>query len=151
MKHATYFDSARVRLRVSEKSLNRLLQLRSEDSQVAANLNYRLISAVAKKRRGQNKVVFRRQQLLSVRFNAAKYRQRLPRYIERFTADVTDVFNGFLSSIRTEVQEIVEEQRRDILSTLKRFWRPLMPSCGVLIESSVGLDPLLSIFDNEWY
>lgn len=62
---------------------------------------------------------------MSVQYNVDKYRQRLSRYTERFTAAMTDGFRSFLFSLGSEVRTFVEKQREDIESTVKKVFETI--------------------------
>lgn len=47
------------------------------------------------------------------------YRQFLALYAERFTADVSHGFSGFLYSLSTEIKRLEKKQCEDIESNLK--------------------------------
>lgn len=108
-----------VKLLVSEKSLKRKLQLRSDDSQEIEDLQHRVDGAVGKERRSENIIKSLPVQLLSVRSDLHNYRQRLSPYTERYTVDIAHGFSDFLYSIGEEVQRFVEKQRKDIETTMQ--------------------------------
>lgn len=45
----------------------------------------------------------------------------------------------------------MEKPRKNIDTTVETNLRPLMPFCGVSVVSLVGLDRVLSFFDNKRY
>lgn len=92
-----------VRLFASERSLKCTLQLESEDHEEFDDLNYRLDGDLGKERRSQTTIKPLQEQLLYDRSNVDTFRQLLTLYIERFTADVTDGFSGFLNSFSSKV------------------------------------------------
>lgn len=78
VKRADDLESEGVRLHVSEKSLNRQLQLRFEHSQGVENLKYQLDGSVAKECPAQNSIEPLREYPLSIRFYVDKYCQSFP-------------------------------------------------------------------------
>lgn len=95
------------------------MQLGSANNEEVESSSYRLDGAVAKESWVEYNIEFPREQLLSVRSDVNKYRQRLPLYTERFTADVTDWFTDFLYSLSREVRKLVKKQWEDVDNNVK--------------------------------
>lgn len=82
-------------------------------------MKYQLDDTVAKEPRSENLTKSLREQELFVQSDIDKYRQGLPLYTERFTADVTEGFSNFLFCLGTEVKKSVAKQRKDVKTTVK--------------------------------
>lgn len=121
VKRTEALDSYRVKLLFSEKRLKHQLQLRSGDSEEVEDLKFRLDGAVTKERRSQTVNKSLKEQLLSVRSDLDEYRQRLPLCAERFVADITDGFSGFLYNLDRHRKKLAEEQRKDIATAMKTY------------------------------
>lgn len=53
-------------------------------------------------------------------FDLDEYRQHLLLGTERFTEDVTDAFKLFVYSLSTNVRKLVEKQRKEVETTVRK-------------------------------
>lgn len=80
------------------------MQLRLDNSGEIEDQKYQVEGVVTKECQEPVTLESLQKQLLSIRYDADKYYQRLNLYTKRFTVDVNDGFGGFISSLLEEVQ-----------------------------------------------